>query len=75
MKKGSKEQFDFMKQDFNEDISAIGLSEFSFDLAVVDKEGKETTICENRAVAAKYGWTFYYTITEDENGIIVLKEG
>lgn len=75
IKKGSKEQFDFVKQDFKEDVSAISLSEFSFDLAILDKEGKETTICKNRTVAAKYGWTFYYTIMEDENGKIVLKEG
>lgn len=74
IKKGSKERFDFIKQDFNKNTSLINLSEFSFDLAIVDKEGKETMICKNKAVPAKYGWTFYYTLMEDEKGRLVLKE-
>ena len=68
-------EFEFMPEDFPEGTGAIDLSGFSFDLAVVGKDGKETPVCENLSVSAKYAWTFYFTLNGDYEKGFVLNEG
>ncbi|MEA4966336.1 MAG: DUF4825 domain-containing protein [Oscillospiraceae bacterium] len=68
-------QFSFVPDDFPENTSAIRLSGFSFDLAVIGNDGSETTVCEDVPVSAKYAWTFYYSLTGDFETGFVLNEG
>jgi len=73
--KDSDIEFDFVPADFPEGTSAINLSGFSFDLAVVGSDGSEATVCTDMKVPAKYAWTFYYSLSGDFNHGFVLNVG
>lgn len=67
--------FDFVPDDFPSNLTAISLSQFSFDLSVTDAAGNEIVVCENTPVSAKYAWTFYYTLTGSYENGFALSEG
>lgn len=75
LKQGDKGSFEFIPEDFPSGTSAIGLSGFSFDLYVVDSTGKETQVCKNMKVSAKYAWTFFFSLTGDFNTGFTINEG
>ncbi len=69
-------EFDFAPEDFPEGTGAIGLSSgFSFDLAVVGKDGSETPVREGLSITAKYAWTYFFTLSGGYKDGFVLNEG
>ena len=66
----------FEPKDFPEGTGAGSLySGFSFDLAVVDRDGRETLVRQGLSVAAKYAWTYFFTLTGSYEDGFVLNEG
>lgn len=68
-------QFEFVPEDFPAGTGAVGLSGFSFDMSVLDKDGKQTPVCKGMRVSAKYAWTFYFSLTGSYADGFTLNEG
>lgn len=69
-----KIRFELIPDDFPSDATNVDLSQFQFKLRVTDEKGTEYEAGGIQRVAAKYGWTYYYTLMDDEDGNLVLVE-
>lgn len=68
-------EFDFVPKDFPEGTSAMNLSGFSFDLSVIGSDGNETLVYKDMKVAAKYAWTFFFSLSGNFEHGFVLNTG
>lgn len=66
--------FALTRDDFDMLLTPVELAEVTFDLYVTDMEGTEHLAAQDVCPGLLYGWTYSYTIADDGNGGLTLRE-
>lgn len=75
LQKNGETSFEFLPADFPAGLPAIKLSGFSFDLTVQASDRNEIVVRTGIPRPAKYGWTYFYTLTGTREEGFVLNDG
>ena len=72
--KDSSLEFRFTPADFPFKTQGYKLQQFSFDLKVIDTDGKEYTVCKNKKFPVQYGLSYRFSLTGNNESGFTLTE-
>lgn len=73
--RGEDITFELQEENFQTGTDSMDLAYFCFTLEAVTEDGERLVVAEQARPQPMYGWTYSYTIVDDGNGGLTLREG